>query len=171
MFRKTSAAILIAALGFMPLAASAQEGGGTTLKTTNGAWEIRCSEAQPENCVMSQVGNRADGKAVLRVALRKTPGAKGPKGEAIAAVIQIDAPLGVLLPAGVEVTIDGTPIGRAGFQVCDGRACIASEPVPADFVNKMKAGSKAVMTVLAVNGEKASIDISLNGFTKSFDSL
>lgn len=166
-----AAAILVAAI---PLGASAQTQGqqpGSTLKATHGAWEIRCDVNNPENCILTQVGNRADGQPVLRVALRSTPGAKGPNGVEIAAVIQIDAPLGVFLPAGVEVKIDGAEIGRAAFQVCDSRACIASEPVPADFIEKMKKGNAATMTILAVNGEKAEIAISLSGFTKGFNSL
>lgn len=171
--RKTTAVLFAAALGFIPHIASAQDQaqGETTLKATNGAWEVRCSIDKPDACIMTQVGNREDGKPVLRVAVRKTDGAKGPNGEPIAAVIQIDAPVGVLLPAGVEVKIDGREIGRAAYQVCDSRACIASEPVPADFVNQMKNGAKAVMSIMAVNGEKANVDISLSGFTKSFNSL
>ncbi|WP_340109542.1 invasion associated locus B family protein [Pikeienuella sp. HZG-20] len=173
MLRKTTAALFAAALGFMPQIAGAQDQaqGATTLKATNGAWEVRCSTAKPDACIMTQVGNREDGKPVLRVALRKTDGAKGPNGAPIAAVIQIDAPVGVLLPAGIEMKIDGREIGRAAFQVCDARACIASEPVPTDFVNQMKNGVKAVLSIMAVNGEKADVPISLSGFTKSFDSL
>ena len=84
---------------------------------------------------------------------------------------EIDAPLGVFLPAGVEVKIDGAEIGRAAFQVCDSRACIASEPVPADFIEKMKKGNAATMTITALNGEKAEIAISLSGFTRGFNDL
>ncbi|QIE54744.1 hypothetical protein G5B40_04380 [Pikeienuella piscinae] len=173
MLRKLFAALITAVLGFAPFVATAQdqEQPNTTLKATNGAWEIRCSVPKPDACIMTQVGNRDDGKAVLRVALRKMDGAKGPNGEPIAAVLQIDAPIGVLLPAGVEVKIDGREIGRAAFQVCDGRACIASEPVAKEFVDQMKGGVKAVMTIMAVNGEKADVQISLEGFTKSFNSL
>ena len=170
LFRHAAAAAFIA---LAPLAAFAQQGAqpGSTLKATHGAWEIRCDVNAPENCILTQVGNRADGQPALRVALRSTPGAKGPNGVDIAAVIQIDAPLGVFLPAGVEVKIDGAEIGRAAFQVCDSRACIASEPVPADFIDKMKKGNAATMTIMALNGEKAEIAISLSGFTKGFNSL
>ncbi|MFV0476046.1 MAG: invasion associated locus B family protein, partial [Pikeienuella sp.] len=140
MLRKTTVALFAATLGFTPLFAAAQDQAqqqqpqqqAATLKETHGAWEIRCAAAQPEACVMAQVGKRPDGQAVLRAAIRKTDGAKTPKGEPIAALLQIDAPLGVLLPAGVEVKIDGREIGRAQFQVCDSRACVASEPVAED---------------------------------------
>ena len=170
LFRHAAAALFALA----PLAASAQQGGaqpGSTLKETHGAWEIRCDVNAPENCILTQVGNRADGQPALRVALRSTPGAKGPNGVEIAAVIQIDAPLGVFLPAGVQVKIDGAEIGRAAFQVCDTRACIASEPVPADFIEKMKKGNASTMTITALNGETAEIAISLSGFTRGFNDL
>lgn len=178
MLRKTTAAIFASLLLAAPIGVHAQGQNqgqqnqpGTTVKATHGAWEIRCSTAKPDECIMSQIGKREDGQAVLRVGIRKTDGAKTPNGEPIAAVLQIDAPIGVLLPAGVEVTIDGNQIGRALFQVCDGRACIASEPVADEFIGKMKGGSNAIMAITALNGEKASINISLNGFTKAYGAL
>lgn len=175
--RKTTAALFAAMLGLAPQLAAAQDQQpaqqqqGTTLKATHGSWEIRCSTTQPDACVMAQIGKREDGQSVLRVAIRKTDGAKTPKGEPIAALLQIDAPLGVLLPAGVEVKIDGREIGRAQFQVCDGRACVASEPVAEDFIKQMKGGANAVMAIMALNGDKAEVQISLSGFTKAYDSL
>lgn len=153
-------------------AAQDQSQPGSTVKATHGAWEIRCDAKKPDVCIMTQVGNRADGQPVLRVAFRKTPpGTKGPQNVEIAAVLQIDAPLGVLLPAGVEVKIDGKAIGRAAFQVCDSRACIASEPVPQAFVDELKKGNAALMTIVAVNGDKAEVNISLSGFTAGYNAL
>lgn len=173
MFRHLTIATFALATAFAPLTGHAQntEQPDAELKTTNGAWSIMCSKENKQNCVMTQLGNRADGKPVLRVTFRKTPDAKTPDGKPIAAVVKIDAPLGVLLPAGVRIDIDGREIGRAQFQVCDSRACIASEPVPPQFVDQMKAGAKSVMTLTAVNGETAPVEISLNGFTKSFNDL
>ncbi len=173
MSRRRAYAALAVGLALAAGGAAAQDQNqpGSTLKATHGSWEIRCDAKKADVCIMTQVGNRADGQPVLRVALRKTPGAKGPQGQEIAAVLQIDAPLGVLLPAGVEVKIDGKEIGRAAFQVCDSRACIASEPVPQNFVDQMKKGNAATMTILAVNGDKAEVNISLNGFTAGFNAL
>lgn len=151
--------------------AQAQEQPGSTLKATHGDWEIRCDAENAAACLMTQVGKRADGQPVVRVSLRKTPGAKGPNGEAIASVMQIDAPLGVLLTAGIALAIDGREIGRGAYKVCDGRACIASEPLADPFVSQLKAGSSAKMTLVGINGEKAEVTISLSGFTKAYDSL
>lgn len=171
---KPIAALFAAALLLAPNGLIAQDQaqpGGSTLKATHGAWEVRCDAKNAESCIITQIGNRADGQPVLRIAFRKTNGAKGPKGEPIAGVMQVDAPLGVLLPAGVEVKIDGTEVGRAVFQVCDTRACIASEPVADAFIDQMKKGSNAQFAIMAVNGEKAEVSISLSGFTKGFNSL
>lgn len=171
MLRKSTAALFASLLCLAPLGAQAQNQPGSTVKATHGSWEIRCSNAKPDACMMSQVGKGAEGNALLAVSVQKTTGAKTPNGEPIAAVLQIEAPLGVFLPAGVEVTIDGTQIGRAGFTICNAQGCFVSEPVAEDFVNKMKNGSSAVMAVTGPNGEKASVNISLSGFTKAYNAL
>lgn len=143
----------------------------TTVKATHEAWQIVCDANNPDTCLMTQVGKRGDGQPILRVSLRKTPGATGPEGQAIAGVMQMEAPLGVLLPAGIALSIDGREIGRSGYKVCNGRACIASEPLAADFVNQFKQGVNAQLTVVGLNGDEENVQISLAGFTDAYNGL
>lgn len=177
MTRKIIAALAAICIGVTASTALAQNQSAedkpepAKLKATHGDWEIRCDAKNENACLMTQIGKRGDGQSVMRVSLRKTDGAKGPNGEAIAAIMQIDAPLGVLLTAGVAVNIDGREVGRGAFQVCDTRACIASSPVAADFVNQLKKGSNAQMTIVGVSGEKADVRISLSGFTAAYNAL
>lgn len=120
---------------------------------------------------MAQMGNNAEGQPVLQVLLRRTPGLKGPNDQPIAAVMEVFAPIGVFLPAGVAVTIDGKEIGRGVYRYCNPQACVVAEPLQDTFVNQMKGGSSAIMTVVGVNGEEAKVTISLSGFTAAYNGL
>ena len=143
----------------------------TTVKAKHGAWEIRCSAQQADACAMVQTGNNAEGQPVLRVLLKKTPGLQSPQGQPVAAVLEVIAPIGVLLPPGILIKIDGRELGRAGFQVCNPQACLVAEPVQEDFVSQMKKGNSATMTLTGPNGQSTDIAISLSGFTKAYNGL
>ncbi len=165
----TSTALLAGASGLSAQTATPQP--ATTLKATHGAWEVRCSAQNPEACVIAQTGNNAQSQPVLQILLRKTPGLKGPNDQPIAAVMEVIAPIGVFLPAGVAVAIDGKEIGRGVYRYCNPQACVVAEPLQDTFVNQLKGGTNAVMTVVGVNGEEAKITISLSGFTKAYGTL
>lgn len=169
MLRKTFAALLTGlSLTASPSVAQDQN---STVKATHGAWEVRCSAQNPEACGLLQVGKNKEGQPVLQVTVRKTPGLKGPEDVPIDAFIEIVAPIGVLLPAGVAIQIDGRDIGRGVFQVCNPQACLVSEPVQNDFIEQMKKGSNATMRIMNASGAAADITISLSGFTKAYNSL
>ena len=169
MIKKLLAAAVLS-LGF-GVAVAAQDQGASFVKATHGAWEVRCSNADNSKCVMTQTGNNAEGQPVLQALLRRTPGMQGPNGEPVAAVFELLAPIGVLLPAGIAVSIDGAEIGRVPYRVCNPQSCLVAEPVLEDFIGKMKKGSNAVMTMVGVNGQAASVTISLSGFTKAYNGL
>lgn len=150
--------------------AAAQEQ-NSTLKATHGSWEVRCATQKPDACGMIQMGKNGEGQPVLQVTIRKTPGLKGPQDVPIDAFVEVVAPIGVLLPAGVGISIDGRDIGRGIFQVCNPQACLVSEPVQNDFIDQMKKGNSATMRIVNAGGQATDINISLSGFTKAYNSL
>ena len=137
---------------------------------THGDWQVRCAEAQ-DVCVMSQVGRNADGQDVLEVQFRKLSGAQTPEGTAIPAAMQIVTPLGVLLPAGVRVQVDGGEQAAAPYQVCTPEGCVVRQPLTTEVLNQLKAGANAKFTLVAVPQQEIPVNISLMGFTKAFESL
>ena len=171
MLKKTLA--LIAGIAGLALStpAEAQQPAGATVKATHGAWEIRCAAQQPNSCAMVQTGNNAEGQPVVQTLLRKTPGLTGPNGQAVAAVMEVIAPIGVFLPAGVGIKIDGADIGRGVYRVCNPQACLMTEPVQEDFISKMKGGANATIILTRPDGQTTDISISLSGFTKAYNSL
>jgi invasion protein IalB len=175
-FKQTMAAFALAALA-LPGPAVAQ--GVTqdtapqteTVKATHGDWDIVCSTAQADLCVMRQIGKDAEGNNVIDVRIRKLEGAKGPGGKTIPAMIVVVAPLGVLLPAGVGIKVDEKEPQGAPFSVCLRSGCVMQQPMGEVFLSEMKAGKKAVVQVIAAPKQQINVDISLKGFTKAFKAL
>lgn len=163
--------VAAAALSFSALGAAAQQGGQLTLRDTHGAWEVRCATDNPAVCLMIQDGKNANGETVVKMGLRNPKGAKTPDGKPIAAVVTIEAPLGVALIPGAMMKIDGREVGRAPFSFCNAAACVVNMPVGADLIDMMKKGSQTVVTIAGLNGQTADANISLSGFTKAYNGL
>ena len=153
-------------------AGAQQQAQPTQLKATHGAWEVRCVQGNDQACYMGQIGNGGNGKPLVSVRIQKTPNLKGPNGQPIEAVIHIQAPLGVLLTAGVSLQIDSGEPGLAPYKFCTPQNCVVEEPVSAELIGRMKKGSNASMSVIsALSGEKGQASLSLSGFTKAYNSL
>ena len=55
--------------------------------------------------------------------------------------MRITVPIGVYLPAGVGVEIDGTAIGRLGYELCSPQGvCVATTFLNEELLGKFKAG-------------------------------
>lgn len=172
--KQTLAACLVGTL--MPLAAAvaqtaAQQPAGETVKATHGDWEIVCTTAKPDECAMRQIGKTADGKPILVIVIQKLNGVKTNDGKQVPAAIQITAPLGTLLRAGVAVKIDNQEPRAAPFDVCLRQGCLVRQPMGEDFLAAMKAGQKAVVRLIDFPDREVTAEISLKGFTKAFDAL
>lgn len=158
-------------MGLFSAPAIAQQQAKTVEKATHGSWSIRCLESNQALCAMTQIGNSAQGEKLVSVEFQKFPTPQTAEGRSFIGQMVITAPIGVLLPAGVGVTIDGRQEGVAIYKVCYPQQCIVVEPVSEEFVNKMKRGSNVTMTLRNAAGKEAKANLSLSGFTKAFNSL
>jgi len=167
-------AALAAALIFaLPAGAGAQSVGGQTADrviATYGDWNIRCG-TENDVCVMHQVGKGSSGNNVLEVRIRKLEGVTADNGQTVPAAIQIAAPLGVLLQQGVRISVDGGNATALPFQLCVQGGCIARSGMTDAQIAQMKAGQIATFTVAAPNAGAVPVEISLSGFTRSFNEL
>ncbi len=143
---------------------------GEVVKTTYGDWNIVCAEDESV-CVMQQAGLGTDGQPVIDFRVRRVEGPTLPDGTPVTAAIQIAAPLGVLLLAGVQVQVDAKEPRTAPFEVCGPSGCIVRQPMSDDFVADLKGGNTAKVSIYAVPQTLVETNISLKGFTKAFDSL
>nr|WP_051011560.1 invasion associated locus B family protein [Nitratireductor pacificus] len=164
-FVTRAAAVL--ALAVLPvLGANAQQSG--TVRSTHGAWSILCDTpagASSEQCAMMQNVVAEDRPEMgLSVVVLRTADGK-------AEILRVLAPLGVLLPNGLGLNVDGKDIGRAYFVRCFQDGCYAEVILEEQLVETLKTGEAATFIVFQTPEEGIGIPVDLNGFAESFDAL
>ncbi len=165
----TGSAMLRAGLAaFALLAASAETRAQGSVRNTFGDWQMRCEQpagAKAEQCALVQnVAAEDRPNVTLVVIVLKTADQKS-------RLLRVVAPLGVLLPAGLQLKIDQTEIGRAGFVRCLTTGCVAEVVMEDTLVNQMKSGQTATFIVFQTPEEGIGIPVSLNGFAPGLDAL
>lgn len=164
-----------------------------TVKSTHGEWRIQCqhlgnatvdasdltkemvsktdADKSKQRCQMMQQVRSSENKNVgLMVAFLKVP--KNKKDEkSLGVVLQILAPLGIFLPTGLALEIDGTAKGRIQFSNCLQGGCLAQSPMTAELLKALKLGGTANFIVYQAPGRGLPMPISLKGFTAAYKAL
>src|SRR5215471_6501122 len=113
------------------------------VKSVHGDWQIRCETppgAQGEQCALFQSVVAEDRANVgITVLVLKTADQKS-------RLMRVQAPLGVLLPAGLGLKIDNADVGRAGFVRCLPRGCYAEVVMDDALVSKLRSGQTATFS-------------------------
>jgi invasion protein IalB len=86
-------------------------------------------------------------------------------------MMRVIAPLGVLLPAGLGLSIDKQDIGRAGFVRCLPNGCVAEVVMDDNLVQKLRTGQSATFIIFQTPEEGIGFPLSLKGFGEGFDKL
>lgn len=150
------------------LAATGPASAQGQVKSTHGDWQIRCDTppgAQGEQCALIQNVTAEDRENVgLTVIVLHTADKDG-------RILRVLAPLGVLLPSGLGLTIDDEDVGRAGFVRCLPNGCVAEVMLDDELLDKLGKGSTATFIIFQTPEEGIGIPISLAGFTEGFDAL
>jgi invasion protein IalB len=163
--------IILFALLAMLAAASAVVAGAHTpaqaqfseseLKTTVGAWQVRCGRppgARAEKCALVQSVKAEDRRNVSLtiIFLRSFSGDKR--------LLRVVAPLGVLLPTGLGLKIDGEDVGHAPFLKCGQVGCVAEVVADDNLIGKMQSGQNAIFIIFQTPEEGIGVPIDLTGF-------
>lgn len=148
--------------------ASAQSAASGTVKSTHGAWSILCDTpagAKSEQCALMQNVVAEDRPEVgLSVVVIKTADNK-------AKILRVLAPLGVLLPNGLGLNIDGKDMGRAYFVRCFADGCYAEVILEETMVKALSSGKSATFIVFQTPEEGIGIPVDLTGFGEGFTAL
>jgi invasion protein IalB len=148
-----------------PLAALAQTG---TVKSQHGAWAVVCDQpagAAGEQCALLQNVVAEDRPEVgLSVLALKTADGK-------AQILRVLAPLGILLPNGLGLYVDGKDIGRAQFVRCFEDGCYAEVILEDNLRQTLSTGKSATFIVFQTPEEGIGIPVDLNGFAEGFTAL
>jgi invasion protein IalB len=157
--------LLSAALAAMTVSPALAQG---TIRAEHGDWQLSCDTppgASAEQCAIIQNVLAEDQPNVgLSVIVLKTA-----DGEA--RLLRVLAPLGVLLPNGLGLNIDGTDMGRVAFVRCLPNGCIAEVELDDEIVSTLSEGSEAIFVVFKTPEEGVGIPVSLTGFKDGFAAL
>lgn len=152
--------------GQSPSASSTQQSG--TLKSQHGPWSILCDTpagAKNEQCALIQNVVAAKRPELgLSVVVLKTADNK-------ARILRVLAPLGVLLPNGLGLNVDGKDIGRAYFVRCFEDGCYAEVILEDELLNTFRNGTSATFIVFQTPEEGVGIPVDLTKFGEGFDAL
>lgn len=161
--------LALAALCALSLPAIAQQQAPAgAVKSTHGAWSIICDTpagAKSEQCALMQNVVAEDRPEVgLSVVVLRTADNK-------AEILRVLAPLGVLLPNGLGLNVDGKDIGRAYFVRCLQDGCFAEVILEKTLLDTLKTGKAATFIVFQTPEEGIGIPVDLNGFADGFGAL
>ena len=140
------------------------------VKSVHGDWQIRCETppgAQNEQCALFQSVVAEDRASVgITVLVLKTADQK-------TRLMRVQAPLGVLLPAGLGLKVDNVDVGRAGFVRCLRMppGCYAEVVMDDTLVSKLRTGQTATFFIFQTPEEGIGFPLSLKGFGEGYDQL
>ncbi|MEA2997145.1 MAG: hypothetical protein QOG74_2694 [Alphaproteobacteria bacterium] len=155
---------LVAGLVGSPVAVLGQG----AVRSVHGDWQIRCETppgAQTEQCALFQSVVAEDRANVgITVLVLKTADQK-------TRLMRVQAPLGVLLPAGLGLKVDNVDVGRAGFVRCLQRGCYAEVVMDENLIKQLRTGQTATFFIFQTPEEGIGFPLSLKGFGDGYDKL
>jgi invasion protein IalB len=155
-------AAALAAAGAGPVAAQG------VVKAQYGDWQMTCDTppgASFEQCAIIQNVTAEDQPNVgLSVIVLKT-------ADRQARLLRVLAPLGVLLPNGLGLNVDGKDMGRVAFVRCLPNGCVAEVTMDDALLKTLSEGKSAIFVVFKSPEEGIGIPVSLKGFGEGFGKL
>jgi invasion protein IalB len=156
----------------------AQQGPAPEVIATHGDWKIQCdaAKANPQGqapaqgakqCAMVQTG-RSEKNAKLGLT---TVFVRAKQNGKEITMLRILAPIGVYLPTGVALEVDGGAVGRIPFMRCLPQICVAFGEAGNQTLDKFRKGTAANFIVYEAPGIGLPVKISLNGFAAAYTDL
>jgi len=131
----------------------------------HGFWKVICETppgAKAEQCGIHQsVEDSTRTDLGLSITIIRPADRKGD-------LMRIQAPLGILLPTGVGLEIDGQNFGNVWFIKCFADGCWADADVDAKLLDALKKGKQAIFKVFQTPEEGIGIPVDLKGFSDAY---
>jgi invasion protein IalB len=166
--------LMAGALSASVFATAAQEATDQTKGTNQPAatkqkqpipWSSTCSAAArnlPLECALEQRAFvRESGQFIGLITIRVPSDTKKP-------VAMIQAPLGLFLPAGITVDVDGDMAQNYPLQTCNTNGCYAGFPITEQMLNRMLNGAKLNVIFQYLDKKPFTLPMSLTGFTEAY---
>ena len=133
-------------------------------KPKPGGWVKVCAKQDNNDICNTRIQSVAStGQVLTQVSLIDV------KGEVNRRVFQITVPSGRLIPSGIKVRIDDKTETTIPYLYCFPQNCIAEVKLDDKFVSLLKSGGKMIVTSTNVRNQPNPIELTLNGFTASYD--
>jgi invasion protein IalB len=167
---RTRTAALATFIAFAAVSAQAQDQNqGAPAAAAPGAetniqqpeWEKVCGAVnEKQECHVSRKRLAATGQPIAQFLVIERDDKK---------LLQVAVPPVALIQPGVQIKIDdGEPTG-VKYVVCTPGECLALGEINDDFIAKLKGGGNVVITMVNPQGRPVNFDISLAGFTATYD--
>ena len=141
-----------------PAAPAGQQG---TAAVPQPEWEKVCGQIKDQQeCHTSRRRVAATGQALAQFMIIE----RGDKK-----LVQIAVPPVALIQQGIQLKIDNSEPTGVKYVVCTPGECLALGEINADFIGRLKRGSTLVVSMLNPQGKAVNFDISLAGFTATYD--
>lgn len=152
-------------------AAQAAQKAQSYVLETNGDWQVQClrvPEGQTEPCQMYQLLKDPEGNPVAEASLFRLNGG----GQVVAGGTFV-VPLETLLTQRLTIQVDTGQAKRYDYSFCTRGGCYARVGFTAEDIARFKAGAAAKLTLVPALApdQKVSVEMSLKGFTASFDKV
>lgn len=141
----------------------------TIVRSNHGAWSIICDQppgSAVQQCALMQNVIADDRPEIgLSIAVLKT-------ADRQQKLLRIMSPLGVYLPEGMGLFVDGANIGKTAFSRCYLDGCYVEVVIDDDLMKILRAGKEAVFTLnFSIDQDTIGIPVDLSGFAEGYDAL
>ncbi|MGD9769645.1 MAG: invasion associated locus B family protein [Pseudolabrys sp.] len=148
--------------------ASAAPGPAQAAAPVVAAWRSHCNSASRQTvpeCMVEQTAILGKtGQMLASVSVRVPPSGSQP-------VMMVQVPVGLFLPAGINVRIDEQPPLQLVIQTCDLKGCYAGSPVSADMLKAMKAGKQLGVEFQNLSKQAITVPLTLTQFAEAYRSI
>jgi len=144
------------------------EVGSGQVKAVFGAWKLKCAQiagAKQDKCALVQDLTLEDKRNMFLTVLFMRAFDSDKK------ILRIVAPLGVVLPAGLGLRVDGADIGNVKFLKCWKFGCLAEVNVSDELLTKFSSGKTASFIVFPTPEAGVGFPAPLAGFAEGIKGL
>jgi len=159
--------LLMGILAAGALAAASQEATDPAKQKSNPprAWSSTCTSTgrgSPLECALEQRAIARETNRVIGIITIRMP------SETRKPVSMIQLPVGLFLPAGVNIDVDGDMAQNFPFQTCNANACFVGFPLSDALLKRMLNGGKFNVTFQYLNKKPVTLPMSLEGFSDAY---
>ncbi len=152
------------------------QGPAPQIIATHGDWKIQCTDEPKQGGAQGETERQCGMVQLSRSEKNNKVGlttvfVRGKQNGKDVTMMRIMAPIGVYLPTGVAMEIDGGAVGRIPFMRCLPQICVAFGEAGAQTLDKFRKGTAANFIIYEAPGIGMPIKISLNGFAAAYTAL